>query len=95
MRIGTEDLAEHRENHRPEAGLWEAKGCSGRIAGYSETDPAPGGTYPSDNRISTGGVRLLARHSVADEVVGRRLRRCGHGVRFRGASAALRRRAAG
>ena len=38
----------------------------------------PGGTNPSDIRISAGRVRLLARHSVADEVVRRRLRRRGH-----------------
>jgi len=40
-------------------------------------------------------VNKLARLSVADEVAGRRLRRCGHVRRFRGGSAALRRRAGG
>ena len=66
-----------------------------RFVGYLETDPARGGINPNDTRISAGNVRLLARHSVADEVVGRRLRHRGHGARFRGASAAWRRRAAG
>ena len=61
---------------------------SGRIVGYSETDPALGGTNARDTGISGGGVRLVARHSVADEVVGRRLRHRGHGGRFRAASAA-------
>src|SRR5205823_12433068 len=63
--------------------------------GYSETDSAAGGTNHSDTRISAGGVGSLARHSVADEVVGRRLRRRGHGARFRAASVAWRHRAAG
>ncbi len=44
---------------------------------------------PADN------FRLIARHSVADEVAGRRLRRRGHVPRFRGGSVARRRRAAG
>ena len=35
----------------------------------------PCGTNPGDSKISSGGVRLPTRHSVADEVAGRRLRR--------------------
>src|SRR5580704_1199980 len=40
-------------------------------------------------------LTTTARHSVADEVAGRRLRRRGHVARFRGGSVARRRRAAG
>jgi hypothetical protein len=40
-------------------------------------------------------VNRLARPSVADEVAGRRLQRRGHVPRFRGGSAARRRRAVG
>src|SRR5947208_15284388 len=46
--------------------------------------------------VRKGGiVNRLARHSVADEVAGRRLRHRGHVARFRGGSVARRRRAAG
>ena len=40
--------------------------------------PFPGGSSPSNTTISGGGVGKLARHSVADEVARRRLRRRGH-----------------
>src|SRR5499427_5310634 len=41
------------------------RGDTGRVFGYSEIDPAPGGTNARDTGISAGGVRLLARHFVA------------------------------
>jgi len=48
----------------------------------------------SQERIRTI-TATTGQYTFRDEVVGRRLRRRGHGERFRGASAAWRRRAAG
>jgi hypothetical protein len=58
------------------------------VVGYSEIDPLQAELTLLILRISARGVRELARHSVADEVAGRRLRRRGHVQRFRGGSAA-------